>query len=132
MGKGGAGKGGGGGVGGGGVEEAAALVALRAEAEGMEKEIAEQERLLSAYQKENERLLDKAKKVRVCNCYGDVGGGRGGALLLLALVMWPLATHPFRDGAPFVLQVESGRMVLVVVVVVGVGVAAVGAVLVIV
>lgn len=41
---------------------AAALEELRAEAQGMEKEIAEQERLLSAYQKENERLLEKSKK----------------------------------------------------------------------
>lgn len=36
---------------------------LRAESEGMKKEIAEQERLLAAYQKENEKLLGQAKKV---------------------------------------------------------------------
>lgn len=36
---------------------------LRAEAEGMRKELAEQERLLAAYQRESEELLEKAKKV---------------------------------------------------------------------
>ena len=47
----------------------ASMEALRAEAEGMRREIAEQDRLLSAYQKENEKLLERAKKVslsRVC------------------------------------------------------------------
>ncbi|CAN0277902.1 unnamed protein product, partial [Ectocarpus sp. 4 AP-2014] len=51
-----------------GAEAAAAAVALeelRAEAQGMEREIAEQERLLSAYQRENERLVDKAKKEKM-------------------------------------------------------------------
>lgn len=43
------------------VQEAATV--LKAEAENMRKEIAEQERLLQAYQKENERLLEKAKEV---------------------------------------------------------------------
>lgn len=37
--------------------------ALRDKAEGMRKEILEQERLLQAYQKENEKLLEKAKEV---------------------------------------------------------------------
>lgn len=46
-----------------GLELMVEMGALRAEAEGMRKEIAEQERLLTAYQKENERLVDKAKKV---------------------------------------------------------------------
>lgn len=39
------------------------LEMLRAQAWGMQKEVDEQERLLSAYQTENEKLLDKAKKV---------------------------------------------------------------------
>lgn len=48
---------------------AVALEELRAEAQGMDKEIAEQERLLSAYQKENERLVDKSKKVGWAACF---------------------------------------------------------------
>lgn len=43
--------------------ELEAMGVLRVKAESMRKEIAEQERLLTAYQKENERLVDKAKKV---------------------------------------------------------------------
>ena len=36
------------------------------------------------------------------------GGGRGGThLLLLALVISPSTTHPFRDGAPFLLLIET-------------------------
>ena len=31
----------------------------------------------------------------------------GGTLSLLALVIVPLTTHPFRDGAPFLLLVET-------------------------
>ena len=35
-------------------------------------------------------------------------GGRGGRThLLLALVIWPLTTHPFRDGAPFLPLIET-------------------------
>ena len=35
------------------------------------------------------------------------GGGRGGRTpLLLALINWPLTTHPFRDGAPFLFLLE--------------------------
>ena len=30
------------------------------------------------------------------------GGGGGSTHLLLALVTWPLTTHPFRDGTPFI------------------------------
>ena len=33
--------------------------------------------------------------------------GRGRTHLLLALVIWPLTTHPFRDGAPFLLLRET-------------------------
>ena len=32
---------------------------------------------------------------------------RGGTLLLLALVIRPLTTHPFQDGAPFLLLTET-------------------------
>ena len=31
--------------------------------------------------------------------------GGGGTRLLLALVIWPLTTHPFRDGPPFLLLI---------------------------
>ena len=31
----------------------------------------------------------------------------GRTYLLLALVMWSLTTHPFRDGAPFLLLIET-------------------------
>lgn len=41
---------------------------LTAEAEEMKKEISEQDRLLQAYQKENEKLLDRAKKVGCVSC----------------------------------------------------------------
>ena len=34
-------------------------------------------------------------------------GGRGGTHLLLDSVVWPLTTHPFRDGAPFLLLIET-------------------------
>ena len=30
-------------------------------------------------------------------------GSRGHTHLLLALIIWSLATHPFRDGSPFLL-----------------------------
>ena len=33
--------------------------------------------------------------------------GGGGTHLLLALAIWPLTTHPFRDGAPFLLLIET-------------------------
>ena len=33
--------------------------------------------------------------------------GGGGTHLLLALVIWPSTTHPFRDGAPFLLLIET-------------------------
>ena len=36
-----------------------------------------------------------------------VRGGGGRAHLLLALVILPLTTHPFRDGAPFLLLIET-------------------------
>ena len=36
-------------------------------------------------------------------------GGRGGRthLLLAVVVIEPLTTHPFRDGAPFLLLIET-------------------------
>ena len=34
--------------------------------------------------------------------------GRGRTHVLLALVIWPLTTHPFRDGAPFLLVKGEG------------------------
>ena len=40
------------------------------------------------------------------------GGAEGGRThLLLALVMWPLAAHPLRDGAPFlVLSIDASNV----------------------
>ena len=38
-------------------------------------------------------------------CRVFTGGGR--TRLLLALVIWPLTTHPFRDGVPFLLLIET-------------------------
>ena len=34
-------------------------------------------------------------------------GGLGGTRSLPAFVIWPLITHPFRDGAPFPLLIET-------------------------
>ena len=33
--------------------------------------------------------------------------GRGRTHVLLALVIWPLTTHPFREGVPFLLLIET-------------------------
>ena len=42
---------------------------------------------------------------------GRLEGGRGGRThLLLALVIWPLTTHPFRDGAPFLLLIDTSNI----------------------
>ena len=46
------------------------------------------------------------QEVGLGTCTG-VGGGRNN--LLLALVVWPLTTRPFRDGAPFLLLIEATR-----------------------
>ena len=37
-------------------------------------------------------------------------GGGEGTHLLLALVIWPLTTHPFRDGAPFLLLIDASNI----------------------
>ena len=42
-------------------------------------------------------------------CAMRLAGARGGTHLLLALVIWPLATHPFRDGAPLLLVKRRKR-----------------------
>ena len=38
---------------------------------------------------------------------GGGGGGQGHTHLLVDLVTRPLTTHPFRDGAPFLLLIET-------------------------
>ena len=41
---------------------------------------------------------------------GGEGAGAGASHLLLALVIWPLTTHPFRDGAAFLLLIETQKL----------------------
>ena len=50
-----------------------------------------------------------ARGVEEESCCGAISGiaGGGGTHLLLALVIWPLTTHPFRDRALFLLVVET-------------------------
>ena len=39
-----------------------------------------------------------------------MGAGVGGTHLFLALVIRPLTTHPFRDGAPFLLLIDTSNI----------------------
>ena len=53
------------------------------------------------------------KEANGCTATSERGGGEGGwggggrTHLLLALVIRPLTTHPFRDGAPFLLLIGT-------------------------
>ena len=48
-----------------------------------------------------------ARETLFAPCANRRGGGEGRTRLLLDLVLSPLTTHPFRDGAPFLLLTET-------------------------
>ena len=52
-------------------------------------------------------VLQRRRQPRPTTIYVYFRGGGGGTHLLVALVFWPLITHPFRHTAPFLLLIET-------------------------